>query len=112
MRRVCWTILPTFVCFTFLCANAADTQDQQTPQTQTPNPAPQPLTKKGRKKQAQQLAKESAPYTTWVNEEVIYIITKEEREAFLRLTTNEEREQYIEEFWRRRNPDPDSPDNA
>jgi len=112
MRRVCWTILPTVVCFTFLSARAADTQDQQPPQTQTPNPAPQPLSKKALKKKAQQLAKESAPYTIWVNEEVIYIITPQEREAFLHLTTNEEREQYIEEFWRRRNPDPDSPENS
>jgi GWxTD domain-containing protein len=112
MRRVCWTILPTVVCFAFLSASAAGPQDQQPPQTQTPNQAPQPLSKKALKKKAQQLAKESAPYTTWVNEEVIYIITPQEREAFLHLTTNEEREQYIEEFWRRRNPDPDSLENS
>jgi GWxTD domain-containing protein len=112
MRRMCCTILPTFLCFAFLSANAAPGQDQQTLQTQTPTPTPQPLSKKALKKKAQQLAKESAPYTTWVNEEVIYIITKEEREAFLRLATNEEREQYIEEFWRRRNPDPDSAENS
>ncbi|MGB7283617.1 MAG: GWxTD domain-containing protein, partial [Candidatus Acidiferrum sp.] len=49
---------------------------------------------------------------TWLTEEVPYIITPDERTAFLRLTTNEEREQYIEDFWRRRNPDPDSPENT
>jgi GWxTD domain-containing protein len=43
---------------------------------------------------------------------VSWIITKEERDAFLRLSTNEEREQFIEEFWRRRNPDSDSPENT
>src|SRR5580700_9578124 len=112
MRRACLTILPTVVCFAFLSASAAGPQDQQPPQTQTPNQAPQPLSKKALKKKAQQLAKESAPYIDWLNEEVPYIITKEEHDAFLRLTTNEEREQYIEEFWRRRNPDPDSPENA
>ena len=64
------------------------------------------------KKKATKLAKESNPYLTWENEEVPYIITKEEHAAFARLTTNEEREQFIEEFWRRRNPDPDSPGNA
>ena len=111
MRRLCWTILPTLLsCVTLLSANSATAQDQQPAATQ--NPTPKPLTKKARKKQAQQLAKESAPYTTWATEEVPYIITKEELDAFHRLTTNEEREQYIEEFWRRRNPDPDSPDNA
>jgi GWxTD domain-containing protein len=114
MRRVCWTIIPTLVCFTFISTSQADRQDQQPPQTpsQTPTPPPQPLSKKALKKKAQQLAKESAPYTSWLNEEVVYIITKEEHDAFLRLTTNEEREQYIEDFWRRRNPDPESPENS
>jgi GWxTD domain-containing protein len=110
MRRVCWTILPVFLCFGFLSSKSAVAQDQ--PPAQTQNATPKPLTKKDRKKQAQELAKESAPYTTWLTEEVVYIITKEEHDAFLRLTTNEEREQYIEEFWRRRNPDPDSPENT
>src|SRR5580692_1648922 len=111
MRRLCWTILPTLLsCVALLSANSATAQDQQPAPTQ--NPAPKPLTKKARKQQARNLAKESAPYNTWLGEEVPYIITKEEHDAFLRLTTNEEREQYIEDFWRRRNPDPDSPENS
>ncbi len=110
MRRVCWTILPAVLCFTLLSANSSAAQDQQPAQTQ--NPAPKPLTKKDRNQQARKLAKESASQNTWLTEDVIYIITKEEKDAFLRLTTNEERDQFIEEFWRRRNPDSDSPDNA
>jgi len=106
MRRVCWTILPVLLCFGFLTSKPAVAQDQ------TQNAAPKPQSAKDRRQQARKLAGESAPYTTWVNEEVIYIITKEECDAFLHLTTNEEREQYIEEFWHRRNPDPDSPENA
>ena len=51
-------------------------------------------------------------YQKWLNEDVIYIITPEERRAFLHLSTNEEREQFIEAFWQRRNPDPDSPENT
>ena len=51
-------------------------------------------------------------YGIWLEEEVPYIISKDERAAFLRLGTNEEREQYVEEFWRRYNPDPDSSVNA
>ena len=51
-------------------------------------------------------------YKKWLNEDVIYIITPEERNAFLHLSTNEEREQFIEAFWQRRNPDPDSPENT
>src|SRR5271155_3611374 len=51
-------------------------------------------------------------YKKWLDEDVTYIITPEERSAFLRLQTNEEREQFIEQFWLRRNPDPDSPENS
>ncbi|HEY2548768.1 MAG TPA: GWxTD domain-containing protein [Candidatus Acidoferrum sp.] len=108
MRRVCWMTLPVFACFGLLSADAVFAQDQTPPQ----NPVSKSQSAKDRKKQARKLAKESAPYTTWLTEEVPYIITKEEHDAFLRLTTNEEREQYIEEFWRRRNPDPDSPENS
>ncbi len=111
MRRACWTILPGLLSFGFLLtANSAAAQDQQPAQNQ--NAPAKPQSANARKERARKLAKESAPYTTWVNEEVVYIITKEEREAFLRLTTNEEREQFIEDFWRKRNPDPDSPENA
>jgi GWxTD domain-containing protein len=48
---------------------------------------------------------------TWLMEEVPYIISDEERRAFLELGTAEEREQFIEIFWRNRNPDPGSPVN-
>jgi GWxTD domain-containing protein len=110
MRRVYSTILPALFCFALLSLLSAAAQDQQPPQTQ--NAPPKPLTKKDRNQQVRKLAKESATQNSWLTEEVIYIITKEEKDAFLRLTTNEERDQFIEEFWRRRNPDPDSPDNA
>jgi GWxTD domain-containing protein len=51
-------------------------------------------------------------YKKWLNEDVIYIITPEERSAFVHLSTNEEREQFIEQFWQRRNPSPDSAENT
>jgi GWxTD domain-containing protein len=51
-------------------------------------------------------------YKKWLNEDVIYIITPEERSAFVHLQTNEEREQFIEQFWQRRNPDPDTAENT
>ena len=51
-------------------------------------------------------------YKKWLNEDVVYIITPEERSAFVHLQTNEEREQFIEQFWQRRNPDPDSAENT
>jgi GWxTD domain-containing protein len=64
-------------------------------------------------KSDKQLYKELAsPYKKWLDEDVAYIISDDERKLFLKLQTNEEREQYIEAFWQRRNPDQDSPDNA
>ena len=45
-------------------------------------------------------------YKKWLNEDVIYIITPEESDTFKHLTTDEERENFIEQFWARRNPDP------
>ena len=65
------------------------------------------------KKQQNKLAKELGPaYGSWLNDEVPYIITDEERRTFLGLETNEERDQFIESFWERRNPDPELPENA
>ena len=46
-------------------------------------------------------------YKDWLEKDVTYIITDEERKAFKKLETDEERERFIEEFWRRRDPDPD-----
>jgi GWxTD domain-containing protein len=77
-----------------------------------------------KQKSAKQMAKEKArkdkelykelnpQYRKWLDEDVVYIISSEERSAFLHLQTNEEREQFIEAFWQRRNPDPDSPENT
>jgi len=50
-------------------------------------------------------------YKKWVNNDVAYIITDAERAAFKKLATDEEREQFIEGFWRRRDPDPDTDEN-
>ncbi len=50
-------------------------------------------------------------FQKWLNEDVSYIITDEERRAYKKLRTDEEREQFIEQFWRRRDPDPDTETN-
>ena len=50
-------------------------------------------------------------YKTWLEQDVPYIITDEERKAFKALGNDEEREAFIENFWLRRNPNPDSPEN-
>ena len=50
-------------------------------------------------------------YKKWINNDVAYIITKEEKRAFNALVTDEERENFIENFWRRRDPNPDTEEN-
>ncbi len=71
-----------------------------------------PLSEKERRKREEKLRKElEGPYRKWLSEDVSYIITDEERGAFKRLATDDEREQFIEQFWLRRDPTPDSAEN-
>jgi GWxTD domain-containing protein len=50
-------------------------------------------------------------YRTWLNQDVVWIITDEESKSFKSLSNDEERDAFIENFWLRRNPNPDSPEN-
>ncbi|MGB9434485.1 MAG: GWxTD domain-containing protein [Candidatus Acidiferrum sp.] len=74
-------------------------------------PQNQKLTKQQKQKMKKTLKELDTPYKTWLNEDVVYIISPEERSAFLQLETNEEREQFIESFWLRRSSNPDLPEN-
>src|SRR6202158_1038599 len=78
-----------------------------------PNAAParQKLDKEQKRKIKKSLKELDTPYKQWLNEDVVYIISPEERQAFLQLETNEEREQFIEQFWLRRSANPDLPEN-
>src|SRR3984893_5219142 len=84
------------------------TQQQASPSQQSDQKQDNSKKKTNEKQVLKELA---TPYKKWLSEDVTYIITDAERKAFLGLQTNEEREQFIEEFWQRRNPDPDSVDN-
>jgi GWxTD domain-containing protein len=71
-----------------------------------------PMTEKAKKAAEARLKKElETPYKKWLNEEVIYIISDEERKAFGQLKTDEERQSFIEQFWLRRDPTPDTEEN-
>jgi GWxTD domain-containing protein len=84
-------------------------QEQSAPQGTTARP----LTSKELKQREKKLTKElSNQDGIWLLEEVPDIITEPERRAFLELGTEEEREQFREIFWQRRNPDPESPINS
>jgi GWxTD domain-containing protein len=79
---------------------------------QSADPLNRQLSDKERYKAQSELRKElKGPYKTWLDEEVPYIISDDERKAFLSLANDEEREAFIENFWQRRNPNPDSPEN-
>lgn len=71
-----------------------------------------PMTDKQRRQQQERLRKElETPFRKWLDEDVGYIIADEERKAFRGLATDEEREQFIEQFWLRRDPTPDTEEN-
>ncbi|MGA2096451.1 MAG: GWxTD domain-containing protein [Candidatus Acidiferrum sp.] len=113
MPRVIRTLIATAFSFVIVVPPGSS----QSPQAQDPTatPAPQTLTKEQRKEQKQKakrtLKELDSQYKQWLNEDVIYIISPDERNAFLQLDTNEEREQFIEAFWLRRSNNPDLPDN-
>src|SRR6266581_2437933 len=62
-------------------------------------------------KRSRELEDASRALKKWLDEDVSYIITSEERTTFKALKTDEEREQFIESFWLRRDPTPDTIDN-
>src|SRR5213595_15021 len=84
---------------------AQQTQDPGTP------PGPQKLDKETKRKIRRTLKELDSAYRQWLTEDVNYIISPDERNAFLQLDTNEEREQFIEQFWLRRSSNPDLPEN-
>jgi GWxTD domain-containing protein len=76
------------------------------------DPLKRPLTEKEKKERAKALRKElGQTYKKWLDEDVRWIITDEEREAFVKLSNDEERDQFIEQFWLRRDPTPDTVEN-
>src|SRR5882724_7647128 len=76
------------------------------------DPLKRPLTDKQRKENAKSLRQElGKTYKKWLDEDVRWIISDEERSAFKQLSNDEERDQFIESFWQRRDPTPDTVEN-
>jgi GWxTD domain-containing protein len=90
-------------------ATAASTSSS----TQAQPDAQQDPLKRQRSKdnKAAQIEKLGGVYKKWLDEDVRWIITDEELSAFKKLTTNAERDQFIEAFWQRRDPTPDTAEN-
>ncbi len=73
---------------------------------------PAKLSAKEEKRRLERLRKElRGPFKRWLDEDVRYIITPQERRAFIQMATDEERENFIESFWMRRDPTPDTIEN-
>ena len=88
---------------------AAKSQKKSQPEV---DPLTQPLSEKQRRANEKALKQEiSKTYKKWLDEDVRYIITDEERSAFSKLSNDEERDQFIEQFWLRRDPTPDTEEN-
>mgnify|MGYP005810144659 CR=1 FL=1 len=109
-----WLMLITAVCtLSAVVAVAASDKDKQVQQQQQEtDPLKRPVPEKLRKEQQKALKGElSKADKIWLDQDVRWIITDEERAAFKQLSNEDEREQFIEQFWARRNPNPDSLDN-
>jgi GWxTD domain-containing protein len=92
-------------------ATAAANGSQAQP-AETTDPLNRKPNEKQKKQQKRALNIElSKTYKKWLNEDVVWIITDEERAAFKQLTNDEERDNFIEAFWQRRDPTPDTEEN-
>ena len=106
-------LIAVAACGALLIPQAAHTADKKGKQPEgARETVAKPLSEREKRKREEKLRKElEGPYRKWLSEDVLYIITDEERTAFKRLATDEEREQFIEQFWLRRDPSPDSQEN-
>jgi GWxTD domain-containing protein len=97
-------------------ARAAATDSQAQPAQAQPSDDVDPLKRKPNEKQKKAQKKSlnielSKTYKKWLNEDVVWIITDQERAAFKQLSNDEERDNFIEAFWQRRDPTPDTEEN-
>src|SRR3954454_14891115 len=89
-----------------------DNAEQATPAQGSQDPLKRPLTDKQKKENSKSLKQElSKTYKKWLDEDVRYIISDEEQKAFKMLSNDEERDNFIEAFWQRRDPTPDTAEN-
>ena len=97
-----FTLTALFIALSVSLVAAQDKKDKNKKNTVAQDPTEKPRNVKIELKQA---------YKRWLDNDVSYIITKDEKRAFMALVTDEERENFIENFWRRRDPDPDTEEN-
>jgi GWxTD domain-containing protein len=90
----------------------SDTNNKKTPSAQEVDPLKRDISPEQQKKNAKAFKKEvGQEYKKWLENDVKWIITSEELSAFKQLSNDEERDQFIEAFWQRRDPTPDTVEN-
>ena len=100
-----------------LVAQTTSSSDNSQPPKDNPQPAKRetvakPMTEKQKKKKEAKLRKSSRPLTRSGSTRTSPTSSPmRRRKAFKRLKTDEEREQFIEQFWLRRDPTPDTDEN-
>jgi len=96
----------------FAAVSQAQDKDAKGSEASQTDPLKRPIPEKQRKANAKALKIElSKTYRKWLDEDVRWIITDEEKSAFMQLSNDEERDQFIEAFWQRRDPTPDTEEN-
>ena len=132
-RVLAFLLAITFGMFGLTAAWGQDSKTQQSKDSKTPDsnakadqssgnsskdsagqvdPLKRPLSDKEKKANEKRFKQEvSGSYKKWLDEDVRWIITDEERSAFRQLSNDEERDQFIEAFWQRRDPTPDTIEN-
>ncbi len=121
-KRLSVAVLTSALALGFAAVSPAqDDKDAKTPssddhgasaQESQTDPLKRPISDKQKKANAKELKKElGKTYRKWLDEDVRWIITDEEKSAFMQLSNDEERDQFIEAFWQRRDPTPDTEEN-
>src|SRR5205085_9199700 len=113
-RAVVAFLLASLCCFSVFAQERKSNSSEQatSSEQQEADPLKRPLTDKQKRANAKALKQElGKTYKKWLDEDVRWIITDEERSAFKQLSNDEERDQFIEAFWARRDPTPDTPEN-
>ena len=123
LRFRCWVgLLSSVMAVGFSAVSLAQDKDKDTKSSEDTgaatapgnqaDPLKRPIPEKQRRKNAKALKIElSKTYRKWLDEDVRWIITDEEQKAFMLLSNDEERDQFIEAFWQRRDPTPDTEEN-
>jgi|CZLA01.1.fsa_nt_gi GWxTD domain-containing protein len=105
-------VLAGVMAWGFAAVSQAQDKDAKGSEATQTDPLKRPIPEKQRKANAKALKIElSKTYRKWLDEDVRWIITDEEKSAFMQLSNDEERDQFIEAFWQRRDPTPDTEEN-